>query len=242
MTFAPFEKSEITEENAEDLAGPLWSFLGNLSRNGQAYKDELIHDGSIFTAFFSMPELDTLEEMNCNGFVLESFSEIRKKYRITTEILGRNAEAYKLCDCREPSWYILYTLFTCNMSPIICGDCRGMIPTYKFNHVELPKECQPILGWQREYDLITKLWLLSSFDGFTYRQQSNPKSELSKSGRDICATYEKALNKPFYYSLFYWSESGRARGKKCPVCGEAWTLKDDDMLDYKCDKCRLVGL
>lgn len=242
MTFTPFEKVEITDENVGELSWPLWSFLGSLYRNGQAYKDQLIHDGGVFTAFFFMPELDAMEEKNCDGPVLEDLSKVRKQYEIVTEILGRDSATYKLCACKAPSWYILYTIYTYNMSPIVCGDCSGMIPAYKFNHVELPKGCQPALGWQSEYDLVTKLWHFSSFDRFTYRQQSSPNSELSKSGREICAAYEKALDKPFYYFLFHYSESGRTRGKKCPVCGNDWTSEEDiGNLNYKCDKCRLVS-
>ena len=241
MTFTPFEKVEITEENVDELSMPLYGLLGNLGQNDQVYKGELIHNDGIFTAFFFMPELNTLEERNCNDRVLQDFSEIKKEYKITTEVLGNDATDYRLCGCEEPSWYFLFTNYIHNMSPIICGDCRGMIPIYKLSHVELPEGCDPG-WWQGEHNLIVDLWFRSSFDRFTYRQQSNPKSELSKSGRAICAAYEKALNKPFYYFLSYWSESGRARSKKCPVCRQEWTLKDDiGFLNYKCDPCRLVG-
>jgi len=156
-------------------------------------------------------------------------------------ILGQNAVVNTVCSCRDSAWYILYARRNYAFSPIVCGDCFKMIPLYKLSHVELSKACQPEIGWQADYELIDKLWFYSSFDRFTYRQMSDPKSQLSKAGREICVAYEKALDKPFYYFLFHYSDSGRLR-KKCPDCGGDWMLEEDiDTLSFKCDKCRLVS-
>lgn len=244
MTFTPFEKVEITENNVEDMdmTGNIWGYFGDLLRNGQIYKEQsLIYNDGVFQAFFFMPDLDSLDEKNCNSYVLKSLSYINKEYAITAEVLGRNAVVNAACSCRDSSWYVLYTRQNYAFSPILCGDCFKMIPVYKLSQVELPKDCQSEIGWQADYELMDKLWLYSSFDRFTYRQVSDPKSTLSKAGREICATYEKVLGRPFYYFLFHYSESGRLR-KKCPDCGSDWILeKDMGFLSFKCDKCRLVS-
>ena len=244
MIFASLEKIKITENNAEDMdiSGNIWGYLGELHRNGQIYKDQtLIYDDNVFQAFFFMPELDSLDEKNCNSYVIRELAAIKKEYAITYEILGKNAVVNEICSCKNSSWYILYARKDYAISPVFCGDCFKEIPVYKLSHIKLPKDCQSELGWQAEYDLIDELWFLSSFDRFTYRQMSNPESRLSKSGRKICASYEKVMKKPFYYFLFYYSESGKAR-KLCPVCGGDWVLKENiGVLSFKCDKCRLVS-
>lgn len=244
MTFTPLKKMEITENNVEDMdiAGNIWGYLGDLLRNGQVYEDQsLIYNDNNFQAFFFMPELDSLEEKNCNRYVLESLAQIKQDYAVTHKVLGQNAVVNTVCSCRNSTWYFLYACHNYAFSPIICGDCSKMIPVYKLSQIELPKDCQSELGWQADYTLIDKLWFNSGFDHFTYRQMSNPKSKLSKTGREICAAYEKALGKPFYYFLFHYSASRRLR-KKCPDCGGEWMLKDAiGHMTFKCDKCRLIS-
>jgi len=244
MTFTPFTKEEITENNVEDMdmSGDIWGYLGDLRRFGQIYKDNmLIYSGCNFQAFFFMPELDSLDEKYCSNHVIKGHEEIKKEYAITTEVLGQNAVVNELCTCRDPSWYFLYTRRNYAISPIVCGDCFKMIPAYKLFHVELPPNCQSELGWQMDYELIDELWFLSSFDHFTYYQMSDPESQLSRSGREICAAYEKELDKPFYYFLFYYDEFEEDR-KLCPICRSEWMLKENiGILTCKCDKCRLVS-
>ena len=243
MTFTPSERVEITENNVEDMdmTGNIWNYLGCLARYGHIYRDSLIYDEGIFQAFFFMPELDSLDEKNCHRHILQGLKNIERKFAITVDVLGKDAVVNTVCSCGDSSWHILFARKNDAISPIYCGDCFKMIPAYKLSHIELPKDCQPELGWQADYKLIDKLWFYSSFDRFTYRQMSDPKSQLSKSGREICAAYEKVLGKPFYYFLFHYNISGRVR-KKCPDCGGDWILeKDIGYLSFKCDKCRLVS-
>ena len=245
MTFTPFEKVELTENNVEDMdiSGNIWGYLDDLRRNGQIYDkgEALIYNDNVFQAFLFIPELDSLDKKNCNTYVLKSLACIKEEYEVTSEILGRNSVINTVCSCQDSSWYILFTRRIYAFSPIVCGDCFKMIPVYRLSHVELPKDCQAEIGWQADYELIDKLWFYSSFDRFTYSQLSRPKSQLSKAGREICAAYEKILDKPFYYFLFYYSDSGRLR-KKCPECENDWVLKENiGNLAFKCDKCRLVS-
>ncbi|MCL2462464.1 MAG: Zn-ribbon-containing protein, partial [Defluviitaleaceae bacterium] len=59
----------------------------------------------------------------------------------------------------------------------------------------------------------------------------------------ICAAYEKALGKPFYYFLFYFDcQDASISREKCPVCGGDWMLEEKiGSISFKCDKCRLVS-
>jgi predicted nucleic acid-binding Zn ribbon protein len=242
ITFTPIEKIEITESNSDADSWDIGWYLGDLYRNGQAFKEWLlIFDENKYHAFLFMPEIDSLDEKYCNSPVLRSLEKIKTQFEVAIEVLGKNAYANEICTCNNSDWYILYARNDYNFSPISCGNCLKMIPIYKFPQIEMPKDCECAVSWENDYTLIDKLWISSGFDRFTYRQMSDVKSALTKSGRNICAAYEKALGKPFYYFLFRSNYSGRKR-KKCPACGNAWTLEDDiGILSFKCDKCRIVS-
>ena len=245
ITFTPLEKLEITEDNVEDMdiTSAIWGYTGDLLRNGQIYQNDkvLIHNDNVFQAFFFMPELDSLDEKYCNEYVNGSFIRIKERCEIAVEVLGRNTIVNPVCSCNDSSWYILYALKKDAFSPIVCGDCLKMIPTYKLPKMEIPAHIQSEIGWLADYYLIDQLWMYCGFDRFTYRQMSDIKSTLSKSGREICSAYENAIGKPFYYFLYYHSNSKKI-WKTCPDCGGEWKLKDNiGNLSFKCDICRLVS-
>lgn len=243
MKFMPFNKSEAIDDSyIDEIANILWSYLGSLHQNGQIYDDNLVHKDGAFYSYFFMPELDSLDEKYCSGYAIRDLAGIKKDFHIETEVLGKNVMDYAVCNCKESSWYVLYANRAYNISPIICGDCLGMIPSYKFNQIDIPKHIRTVLGWQEDYNLIDKLWFNSYFDRFTYRQMSNPNAQLSIDGSAICAAYEKALNKPFYYFLFHHSEA-RKSITICPKCGGDWVLNEKiQHISYKCDRCRLVSI
>lgn len=245
MTFAPFEKVEIIEDTLEDMdiTHAIWGYIGDLLRNGQIYHNShvSIHNNNMFQIFFFMPELDSLNEKYYTKDVIESCTRIKKWCEVSIEILGRNTVVNPVCSCNDSTWYILYALKSDAFSPIVCGHCLQMIPVYKLPHVENPKNMQPLIGWLADYYLIDTLWRYSSFDRFTYRQMSDIKSTLSKSGREICSAYEKVIDKPFYYFLYHDNNSKKV-WETCPDCGGEWKLDEDiGILSFKCDKCRLVS-
>jgi len=59
-------------------------------------------------------------------------------------------------------------------------------------------------------------------------------------GKDICEAFEKEEGRPFYYYLFRYYSPHK---DTCPVCGEHWKPRSDNksFIDFRCDKCRLVG-
>jgi len=224
MTFTPLEKLEISEDSVEDMdiTGIIWGYTGDLLRNGQIYHHDkvLIHNDNVFQAFFFMPELDSLDEKYCNEYVNRSLVRIKELCEISFEVIGRNTIVNPVCSCDDSTWYILFALKNDAFSPVVCGDCLNMIPIYKLPREEIPIKVQSEIGWLADYYFIDRLWMLCGFDRFTYRQMSDVNSALSKSGREICSTYENALDKPFYYFLYH-HPSKKVR-KTCPVCGGEW--------------------
>ena len=236
INFTPKKTMEFTEEAIK----PIWSFLGCLYKNGQILEEyELMElDGSLCT-FVTPPEDDALKAENNNIYGNESLAIVQENFIISSEFFGKNMDADdESCNCKEPSWYMLYADHISSESPVVCGDCGKTVPLYKLPFIFDEKEHYSVLRWQWAYKSIDSLWMQCLSDRFTYRQLHNPTSQLSKDGRDICSAFEEKLGKPFFYYLFNSSKTS----KTCPICGTDWKIYGEKtFVDYKCDKCRLVA-
>lgn len=74
-------------------------------------------------------------------------------------------------------------------------------------------------------------------DRFSKRQLSDPNSQLSKSGMEICTALEKVLKKPVFYFLYQPNKIT----KSCPKCKGEWRKsKQTKTVDFVCDDCRLA--
>ena len=81
-------------------------------------------------------------------------------------------------------------------------------------------------------------------DRFTKRQLSDPRSQLSKTGLELCSELEKVLNKPVYYYLFQprgLTIRPSVTSLLCPNCGGEWKeSKRCETVDLICERCRLA--
>lgn len=86
-------------------------------------------------------------------------------------------------------------------------------------------EYHTVLSWQNSYSSCDKLFMSGIGERYAYRQLSNIKSELSQKGCEICASFEKAVGKAFYYFLFrYYS----AFKPECPSCNSLWKNDNEE--------------
>lgn len=237
-------KAQIHDE--ETITDLFWDYLGCLYKNGQILKDYLlIKNHENYTAFVTVPDDDALDERHNNVYITKYLDEVKNHFDIITELFGENLNTDKSCDCSEkPEWYMLYTDWTDDESPVVCGRCGKSVPLYKLPHISGEDEHHGVLGWKTAYRDMDSLWLYCLSDRFTYRQMNDAHSQLSKIGRDICKEFEEATGIPFYYYLFH--STGLSGKKKtpdsCPDCGGDWKLTGEKtFVDYKCDKCRLVA-
>jgi predicted nucleic acid-binding Zn ribbon protein len=78
---------------------------------------------------------------------------------------------------------------------------------------------------------------------FGYKQISELNSELTKFGRELCATLEKQTStKVFYYLHRYRETLLRSKSRRtCPGCGNKWILQESNLFRFRCDKCRLIS-
>lgn len=132
---------------------------------------------------------------------------------------------------------MLYASYLEGETPVICGDCGKSVPLYRLPKIMGQEEYFQELNLQRDYKNVDNLYVSCLSDRFTYRQMSNPNSQLSKKGRKICHEFEKSTNKPFYYYL----ANLKKNLNRCPICGEEWQNSNNSKtVDFKCEKCRLV--
>jgi predicted nucleic acid-binding Zn ribbon protein len=227
-------------EDEESLTDLLWDYLGCLYKNGQILKDySFIKNDAKYIAFVTLPEDDALNEAYNNIYVSKYLDEVKAHLEISTEMLGENLNTDKSCDCTEkPEWYMLYSDWSDEESPVVCGRCGKSVPLYKLPHILGQDEHYGVLCWKEAYKSTDSLFVYCLSDRFTYRQMNNTDSRLSKDAREICAEFEEATRIPVYYYLFHYKKTPAV----CPSCGGDWKLIDEkSFIEYKCDKCRLVA-
>lgn len=220
-----------------------WYFSA-LSKNGQILINSCnsIYMESKFVTYFLAPEMDSIDAKNNNKYVSEFYAKFlelcRRKPSIS--IIGKSSDYELPCNCKSPSWYMLYTDYMTHESPIVCGDCGSTVPLYKLPKILGEDEYFKVLGWQKAYQACDRLFMEGIGERGAYQRLSKPTSDLSVLGREICEAFEKATGKPFYYYLFRYYSSHKL---SCSICGSEWKLGDGESLfiDYRCDKCRLVG-
>jgi len=173
-----------------------------------------------------------------------------------TEAFGRNPEWRILDDDvpkRFPAWrssssFYLFTHAFDDASPVCCGDSGEPIPVYL---LPIPdQDRRDLYSWAGYYKHHDNIWLDSgALEIPAYKQLADPTSELSVSGRELCAKVEKATQKPtFYYLTRYWGRNDGEEMRPCPLCGGEWRVSDQNAdstpfhkFQFKCDSCRLVS-
>jgi len=155
---------------------------------------------------------------------------------------------------RSGSFY-LYTNALAAASPLCCGDTGSPIPLYLLPLTQETRE--QLYFWARAYNHHDNIWLGSAaLEIPAYKQLADPKSDLSVTGRKLCAKVERATGKPtFYYLARFWGRVIGEDERPCPLCGGKWhpsRSPDDERpffpyerpffpFHFRCKKCRLVS-
>jgi len=256
LTFELKENSSLNNEKKEDLIDGLIidDYLRALYNNNQIHRDySIIKKDNVYSAFVTLIDKDSFDEKYDSIYVKEYKGKLNAKCNIKIESLGTDAFWEENCECKNISGYMLFSSQFHIGTPIVCIDCFRGVPSYRFPHMPQQEEYFHEVSWERAYNMVEGVWFQSFADRWAERQMVNPKSALSKIGRDICSEYEKSVGKPFYYYLFDADFNNKYKlYEKCPECGEKWrelerTLESSVRLSsntqklYLCDKCRLVS-
>ena len=227
-------------------------YLGALRQNGQILGKEIPlyykeNDESIVASCVSIPENISLNIEYANKYVSKSLN-IFKKLSIghTFEIMGKEVDSYKNCQCKSVEYYILYTHYLTVKPPLHCGNCFGIIPLYK-----IPKtyddEYNDIISWESDYHACDRLQMNCKVgERFGLQQLNKYSSNLNKNGIEICKRIKNLTGKSVYYYLYrylYSTTIVKEKKRKCPSCGNEWLLESKlfELFDFKCEKCTLLS-
>lgn len=225
-------------KDSKVIQDTIFDYFGALYKNGQIlYNYEFIKENGKFCVYCKLLEKTSINKENNNKYVNEFYRSIVEIFDYKVEYVGEDIEKDSICNCKTPSWYMLYTSYLDEESPIICGDCGKSVPLYKLPKIMGQEEYFQELYWQRDYQNIDSLYVSCLSDRFTYKQMTNPNSQLSRNGRKICYEFEKKINIPFYYYIANYKKNLI----KCPICNQPWEhCNNTNIVDLRCNKCRLV--
>lgn len=225
-----------------DIEEFLWDYLSCLYKNGQIMNDYSLYKiENKYISIMTLSEDNSLNDAYNNEYVTKLKSQLEQYFKISLEYFGNNINYNDICTCETSSWYMMYTDYYTYESPIACGDCGKEIPLHKIPYYQEEKEHYTLLGWQRAYQSLDKLYIYSLNDRFTLRNLNNPKGTLFKIGMDIRKDLELKLHKPVYYYVFYPNEEIKRYHSRCPICNKVWEKSlNPDVVEYICKDCRLA--
>ncbi len=236
----------------EKLYDEFETFLGNLCKTGQiqaGYETPYINNAKneIITYQTSL-EKTSLSDQYYDDYTKERLKNIEEwcNSKLIIETIGTSIPRTKdVCTCKKPTSYTLFTHAFNDTSPLDCGDCNKVIPIYRLQQLRYDDKMK-IYKWEMNYKACDNLQLGCTVgEKWATKQMSDPKSQLSKEGLEICKIIKNATGQPTYYYLFNYRHipHKKDKGRKCPSCNGEWLLKNQlhEFYDFKCDKCHLLS-
>ena len=238
----------------DEVNDKMCDFAGCVVTNGQRqwYLNASYFDGNRFVWVVSTLEKNSLAPKYDNFYVKKYRKELEKLCgsKLKVRLLGENPyHASKICTCKKPSCYVLFTDYCSDGSPISCGDCDGFVPLYKLPGIPDPlgrPTHYDALKWQILYKACDELQMACGFaERWGMKQMQDADSGLSQEGRELCRKLEELTCVPVYYYLYNYRRISRKRDceRPCPDCGGDWLLEErwHTLYDFCCEKCRLVS-
>lgn len=232
------------------LADVAESYLASLLKNGQIYGEYLFAwSAGNLIAYTHVARPDSLDERHHSEWarsardsVVEAFGRA-PKCNVLDDDVPRRFRSWK----RSASLYLFTHAFD-DASPVCCGDTGTPIPLYLLPIDQQTRE--HVYFWARAYNHHDNIWLESrALEIAAYRQLADPTSELSVTGRELCAEVERATGKPtFYFMHRYWGRKVGEATRPCPLCGGTWHSDANfpggqpfHQFHFRCNRCRLVS-
>lgn len=233
----------------DDVEGRVLPYIGALVKNGQAYGDSQYGwHGDEFVVTLYIPDVSAVSLQHHSPRGTQAYEKTVEVLRREPmwQLLATHSSGSSSSIGRAPFIYLFTNAYTIE-SPIRCGHNGKSVPTYQ---VPLePSIREDICTWSYEYAEHDRVWFMSgALEEAAYRQLTDPHSELSESGRKLCAQIEKAIGKPTYYYLMRHGRPKHGEAQRpCPGCGKTWQAHPQQEqqpfweFHFKCDSCRLVS-
>jgi predicted nucleic acid-binding Zn ribbon protein len=180
--------------------GMVEEYLAALLYNGQIGAGDLIQERPKYVAYVQATDDKALEPQylspwgkRCSDVILSAFGH-KPKFVLLEPSLKRRGLSW-----RSAKTLFLHTDTFKSGSPVGSPELLGAVPVY-----QLPLSHQDrdyLVRWARQYRNHDSLWLgCGKLEVAAYREMADPKSELSREGREHCRIIEDATGIPTYYS------------------------------------------
>ncbi len=244
LTFECFQDTTITAAE-QAISG----VMTELKYNGQIIGQEfptLLKDGYFVTQVLC-PEEDSLAHTNHNKAVKTAISALSNAGILQPKItiLGQEIHSDTTDPCQQPSWQILYTSYIQTCSALRCGEHFSPIALYKLPALANGSYKQ-LINWQQDWQACDQLQMNGRSAEFAALEQiSELNSSLAQRGMALRKKIEQYSNVATYYYLYrVGGENAKSeQTRNCPSCGGDWALEQPlhQVIDFKCDNCRIVS-
>jgi len=247
ITFATDGVKSPERDKLKDAAE--W-YLAALLKNGQIYGEyQFAWSNAALVAYTHVARPDSLAERHHSEWAMSDLNSVVKafgqppKCELIDDDVPKRFRSWK----RSTSFYLFTHAFD-DASPICCGDTGRPIPLYLLPITQQSR--QDLYLWARSYNYHDNIWLGSAaLEIAAYKQLADPTSDLSVTGRDLCADVERATEtSTFYFMHRYWGRNVGEAVRACPVCGRKWHASDSPTdrqpfhrFHFRCKRCRLVS-
>jgi len=226
------------------------SYLAALLKNGQIYGEYFVAWSSgTLTAFTHIARPDALVQRHHCDWSMRELNKVVETFGQPPAcvIIDDDVPEQFLSPELSSSLYLFTHAFD-DASPICCGDTGRAIPLYLVPVTQQIRES--IYFWARSYNYHDNIWLGSgALEMPAYKQLADPASDLSTTGRELCAEIERATETPTFFFLHrYWGRSNGEAERLCPACGDKWHVSNVatnrqpfHRFHFRCNTCRLVS-
>ncbi len=232
---------------AKAAYGAVEEYLAALMYNGQISADYLIQERPRYVAYVQAADDKALEPTHLSPWgqkgsemSLSAFGH-RPKFVLLEPPLNSRGLSW-----RSAKTLFLHTHIFKSGSPVGSPELQGAVPVY---HLPLSHQDRDYLvRWAREYRDHDSIWLgCGRLEVPAYREMADPRSKLSREGREHCRIIEKTTGIPTYYYLFRYHGRLKEKLRRCPLCGGAWRVPSPkgvtkfSQFAFRCKPCRLVS-
>ena len=232
-----------TEPRREAVNSVLCTWRENGQILGTAWP--LVATKNSLTAFVTLPEETSLASERANSMVTKATESLdRTGARLTTTLIGPEADLELACSCKTRTWQLLLTTYLDASSPLKCGDCLRSVPLYRIPLMR-GGYYWDILAWQADYRATDHLQMGGCGEKWAEEQLVGLSSDLTVVGRRLRGEIENLTGIPTYYHLLcaVSPNAETESRRKCPSCEGEWRLGSalHDQIDYRCESCRLTS-
>lgn len=217
----------------------IYDFLELLYRNGQILKEYMLYkDNDFYIAIVNTNDLNSFDKNNFNLYINQMLEDIEISYEYMSDSIIYN----ETCECDNPSWYMLYSDYQQEESPLRCGDCALEVPLYKIPKINGEVDHYQLLKWQSTYKAVDTLWMSTYFDRYSKNQLEHKDSILNKYSFDIRKELEDVVGKKVYLFLRYPARGTFKEKDKvldtCPICNQKLSESPNlETVDKVCNNC-----